>query len=107
MFANALKKDYPMVSVSPYNWLKWRREWDSNPRTAINSHTISSRAPSTSSAISPYLCIEFFAQQRLTTMLDYCIIAFITVSRLLNCYLFLFFAQFAYSLQSIYPCCPA
>ncbi len=31
----------------------WRRERDSNPRDAINAYTISNRAPSTSSAISP------------------------------------------------------
>ena len=31
----------------------WRRERDSNPRTGINRYTISNRAPSTSSAISP------------------------------------------------------
>ena len=33
----------------------WRRERDSNPRNAINVYTSSSRAPSTSSAISPRL----------------------------------------------------
>jgi len=24
---------------------KWRREWDSNPRYAVNVHTLSKRAP--------------------------------------------------------------
>lgn len=33
---------------------RWRREWDSNPRQGISLNTISSRAPSTSSTISPY-----------------------------------------------------
>ena len=33
---------------------RWRRERDSNPRDAINAYTISNRAPSTSSAISPW-----------------------------------------------------
>ena len=33
----------------------WRRERDSNPRTGISRYTISNRAPSTSSAISPYI----------------------------------------------------
>ena len=32
----------------------WRRERDSNPRTGISRYTISNRAPSTNSAISPY-----------------------------------------------------
>lgn len=32
----------------------WRRERDSNPRDAINAYTISNRAPSTNSAISPW-----------------------------------------------------
>ena len=32
----------------------WRRERDSNPRTGISRYTISNRAPSTSSAISPW-----------------------------------------------------
>ena len=27
------------------NWLQWRRRWDSNPRYAINAHTLSKRAP--------------------------------------------------------------
>ena len=27
------------------NSLQWRREWDSNPRDAINVHTLSRRAP--------------------------------------------------------------
>ena len=31
----------------------WRRERDSNPRTGISRYTISNRAPSTNSAISP------------------------------------------------------
>ena len=31
----------------------WRREWDSNPRYACDVHTISNRAPSASSDISP------------------------------------------------------
>ena len=35
---------------------KWRRERDSNPRTGISRYTISNRAPSTSSAISPNGC---------------------------------------------------
>ena len=34
-------------------FLLWQRGWDSNPRTGISRHTISSRAPSTSSATSP------------------------------------------------------
>ena len=37
----------------------WRRERDSNPRTGISRYTISNRAPSTNSAISP--SILFFA----------------------------------------------
>ena len=36
-----------------YHFL-WRRERDSNPRTGLSRYTISNRAPSTSSAISPY-----------------------------------------------------
>ena len=36
--------------------LFWRRERDSNPRTGISRYTISNRAPSTSSAISPNGC---------------------------------------------------
>ena len=36
--------------------LFWRRERDSNPRTGISRYTISNRAPSTSSAISPDSC---------------------------------------------------
>ena len=40
------------ISLAPI----WRRERDSNPRTGISRYTISNRAPSTSSAISPNGC---------------------------------------------------
>ena len=39
------------ASQSSIFW--WRREWDSNPWTAFGDYTLSRRAPSTNSAISP------------------------------------------------------
>ena len=33
------------VNSVPTQGLKWRREWDSNPRYAVNVHTLSKRAP--------------------------------------------------------------
>ena len=44
----------------PLLWISfsfWRRERDSNPRTGISRYTISNRAPSTNSAISPQYSI--------------------------------------------------
>ena len=58
----------------PTGFSFWRREGDSNPRTGLSRYTISNRAPSTSSAISPNCLIsiqhipvkvkQFFSKER-------------------------------------------
>ena len=57
-------KDPQVLPASPFASElapTWRRERDSNPRYAINVNTISSRAPSASSAISPKHIFLFIA----------------------------------------------
>ena len=50
---NIIKKTDRLLAVCLF---LWRRERDSNPRTGISRYTISNRAPSTNSAISPGCC---------------------------------------------------
>ena len=51
------------IKITPPFWVVlflWRRERDSNPWDAINAYTISNRAPSTSSAISPFSRLKYY-----------------------------------------------
>ena len=51
-FSGTMKKQKPLISqrllyyIGRRQIVKWRRERDSNPRYAINIHTLSRRAPS-------------------------------------------------------------
>ena len=49
-------EECPIQKKAPVNrrfWISWRRDGDSNPRYAFGVYTISNRAPSASSDISP------------------------------------------------------
>ena len=50
---------------------KWRRDRDSNPRYAFGAHTISNRAPSASSVISPLLGCARFARSAKHAAMQY------------------------------------